>query len=60
MGCGDFGALGVKESNVDANTPYLVSYFKENNLKVTDAVVGEHHTIVATCNYFYKKITFYL
>jgi len=50
MGCGKYGALGQDKEAENEYLPSKINFFSEKNLKVTDAVCGEHHTIVVTEN----------
>ena len=47
-GDNNYGQLGVKQDSKkvkSADEPTLVSYFKENNIKVVDLALGKHHTL---------------
>lgn len=46
MGCGKYGAIGFAEAT--SYSPVKVDFFTENKLKVVDAALGEHHTIIVT------------
>lgn len=48
FGCGKYGALGHDNSCNSDYEPKIVDFFKSKNLKVVDAVCGEHHTIAVT------------
>lgn len=48
FGYGAHGVLGHGDSNVHTFTPQIVQFFQENNIRVKDVAVGNHHTAVLT------------
>lgn len=50
FGYGHYGVLGLNKGDTSEYTPNLVSFFRENNLRVKDVVVGQYHTAAVTEN----------
>ena len=48
FGYGHYGVLGLNKGDTSEYTPNLVSFFRENNLRVKDVVVGQYHTAAVT------------
>jgi RCC1 and BTB domain-containing protein len=49
-GSGKYGELGHGKSGEVTTRPNVVSYFRDNNLKVKDVACGKYHTLALTDN----------